>query len=241
MKELSRFLEMITYVAKFIPNLSSLTSNLRSLKKKDSLWNWLPQHKQEFEVLKQKLMEAPVLRYHDKNKQIILSVDSSKDGMGAVILQEDRPIAYASKSLTVTQQNYAQIEKELLAIVFGCQRFHQFLFGKEFLVETDHKPLEAIFRKPLDKCPLRLQRLRINLQNYSFEVRYKPGSQLYLADTLSRAHFDDKNINVIESAVEAQVDLINYVNVSPKKFEVIVEETSKDEEMKELARVIKDG
>ncbi|XP_024874017.1 uncharacterized protein K02A2.6-like [Temnothorax curvispinosus] len=223
-KELSRFLGMVT-----------------ALTKKDQLWSWLPLHRNEFEVLKQKLMEAPVLRYFDKDKQIVLSVDSSKDGMGAVILQENKPIAYASKSLTLNQQNYAQIEKELLAIVFGCQRFHQFLFGKEFIVETDHKPLEAIFEKPLDKCPLRLQRLRISLQNYSFVVKYKPGSQLYLADTLSRAHYNDENFDVIESAVEAQVDLINYVSITSKKFEIIREETSKDPELKELIKIIKEG
>ena len=87
------------------------------------------------------------MQYYDENLPVTLSVDSSKSGMGAVIIQNG-PIAYASKTLTTAQQNYAQIEKECLAIVFGCQRFKQYLFGKKVIVETDHKPLEHIFKKP---------------------------------------------------------------------------------------------
>ena len=121
--------------------------------------------------------------------------------MRAVILQNRAPIAYASKSLTECQQNYVQIKKELLAITFGCQKFYQYLYGKRFVVETDHKLLEMIFKKPLSKCPLSnaLQRLRITLQNYAIEIRYKPGKHLYFADALSRAHYNDKDCIINES------------------------------------------
>ena len=86
-----------------------------------------------------------------------LSVDASSKGFGAVLLQNDCPVAHASKSLTPSQENYAQIEKEILAIVFGCERFHDYLYWqRELTVESDHKPLEAILKKPIHQAPLNL-------------------------------------------------------------------------------------
>ncbi|XP_063923109.1 uncharacterized protein K02A2.6-like [Zophobas morio] len=240
-KELSRFLGMITYVAKFIPNLTQKTSNLRQLLRKDTHFDWNETHEQDFNSLKDILTSTPVLQFYDNKKEIVLSVDSSKDGLGAVILQDGSPIAYASKSLNETQQNYAQIEKETLAIAFGCQRFHQYLYGKSFVVESDHRPLETIFKKPLNKCPLRIQRLRITLQMYDLVVKYKSGAKLYFADTLSRTHYDDKNFEVIENNVELQVNFIKYAEISPEKFETLRNETAKDFELQILKEFIIDG
>ena len=113
---------------------------------------------------------------------------AQKACMGAVLLQDESPIAYASKSLTQCQQNYAQIEKELLAIVFGCTRFHDYIYGiPNVEVETDHKPLESILKKPLHQAPTRLQKMIMTLQRYSITVRYRPGKELTVADALSRA------------------------------------------------------
>lgn len=181
---LKKFLGMITYVSKFISNLAKQTHNLRQLTKQDVNFEWNDAHQKEFEHLKGLLTNSPVLHFYDKNKPIVLSVDSSKNGMGAVILQNDAPIAYASKSLTTTQQSYSQIEKETLAILFGCQRFYQYLYGTRFIVESDHKPLEAIFKKPFDKIPFRLQRLILSLQNFDFTVKYKSGKKLFFADSI---------------------------------------------------------
>lgn len=122
-------------------------------------------------------MCSPVLQFFDNNKPITLSVDSSKDGMGAVLLQTGALVAYASKSLNETQKQYAQREKETLAIAFSCQRFHQYLFGVQFTVESEHRPLEIIFKKPLDQCPLRIEGLKITLQSYDFAVKFKNGSK----------------------------------------------------------------
>lgn len=124
-KEVERFLGMITYLAKFVPKVSDISAALRELTKKDT-----------------------VLHY-----QVTLSVDASQTGLGAVLLQDGSPVGYASRALTNTEQGYAQIEKELLAIVFGCERFNQFVYGKEIYVESDHKPLEVITKKPLCKTP----------------------------------------------------------------------------------------
>ena len=96
--------------------------------------------------------ESPTLKYYDPELPTRISVDASKFGLGAVLLQKNgdiwAPVAYASRSLSKSEQNYAQIEKEALAILFGCERFHVYLYGKSFTVESDHKPLQPIFKKP---------------------------------------------------------------------------------------------
>ena len=97
-------------------------------------------------------------------------------------------MCYASRSLNSAERNYTQIEKELLAIVYGCTKFHQYVYGKKVKVQTDHKPLEALFKKPLFQlAPQRLQRMMLRLQHYDLQVEYEPGKNLLIADTPSRA------------------------------------------------------
>ena len=103
------------------------------------------------------------------------------------MMQNNQPVQYASRSLTQTEQNYAQIEKEMLAIVFGLERFERFVYGKHIEVESDHKPLEAIHKKSLLSAPKRLQRMLMRTQKFDYSVRYKKGAEMYIADTLSRA------------------------------------------------------
>ncbi|CAB3987536.1 Hypothetical predicted protein [Paramuricea clavata] len=119
-------------------------------------------------------------------------------------MQEQQPIAYASRALTSTQQRYAQIEKELLAVVCGCScnKFHQYIYGQTIKVETDHKPLEAVLRKPFHQTPLRLQRMLLQLQRYSMEVIYKPGKEMYLPDTLSRAYLNEEKEDLLDEELE---------------------------------------
>ena len=120
------------------------------------------------------------------DKPVRISVDASYKGMGAVLLQKDHPIAYASKALTNTQRNYAQTEKKMLAIIFGCTKFHEYIFGiPNVEIKTDHKPLKTILKKPLHQAPARLQKMIMAIQKYSIRVRYHPGKELIIADTLS--------------------------------------------------------
>lgn len=101
---------MITYVGKFIPSLSQVCAPLRKLIKKDVHWVWNKEQDDSFQELKNILISEPVLQYYDENKPIKLSVDASKDALGAVLLQNELPVAYASKAMTTTQKMYAQIE-----------------------------------------------------------------------------------------------------------------------------------
>ena len=159
---------MLTYISKFIPHFSQIASPLRALLEKDTAWQWHHEHEQSLQRLKELATCAPVLAYFKPDRPLKLSVDTSSKGLGAIILQDDHPIAYGSKSLTNTQQQYAQIEKEMLAVVFGCTRFHDYIYGvNNVTVESDHKPLETILKKLLCHAPLRLQKMIMTVQKYS--------------------------------------------------------------------------
>ena len=149
-----RVLGVANYLAKFTPKLSTVCEPLRRLLDKDSVFDWFPQHETAFSRIKELITQAPVLQYYDVNKEVSLEWDSSEVGLGAVIKQGGRPIAYASRALTKTERNYAQIEKECLAIVFAAERFEQCIIGKEKVkVFSDHKPLETILSKPIHTSP----------------------------------------------------------------------------------------
>ena len=109
---------------------------------------------------------------------MVLQCDASSKGLGCCVLQNSHPVAYASRALTTTECNYAQIEKELLAILFAMEKFELYVYGRFVTVESDHKPLEVITKKSLVNAPKWLQRMLLQLQKYDFEVIYKPGSQL---------------------------------------------------------------
>ena len=113
-------------------------------------------------------------------------MDSSKDGIGAVLLQDGRPVEYASRSLTASERNWAQIEKEALSVLYGLERFDQYTYGRKVTIHNDHKPLEAILKKPLAMAPKRLQDIMMRWNRYDFDFVYVKGSNLTIAETLSR-------------------------------------------------------
>ena len=185
-KELQEFLGVVTYTSPFIPNLSRITAPLRDLLKRDAEFEWTASHDIAFEETKAQICREVTLAYFEPNAESTVQVDASSRGLGAVLLQNGKPIAFASKSLSGCEQRYANIEREMLAVVFGCERFHTFVYGKHFTVESDHKPLEMIHLKNLAAAPQRLQRMLLRVQQYDFKLRYKPGKDMALADTMSR-------------------------------------------------------
>ena len=189
--------------------------------------------------MKAAIVAPPVLKFFYQKEPVCLSVDASSKGMGALLLQNDRPIVYVSKALTSCQQNYSQIEKEMLAIVHGCEHFHQYLYGQhEVIVESDHKPLEAILKKPIHQAPLRLQRMILRLKPYAIKVKYTPGSQLLIADALSRSQM---SAPMNDPAYEIEVNVLESGQISDTMFEKLVEETKKDAELQQLHTVVIDG
>ena len=130
-------------------------------------WKFGSPERDAYRKIKEALSTNPVLKYYNTNTPLLLSVDASTQGLGAAVIQDDGIVAYASRALTPTEQRYAQIEKEMLAVVFGCTRFHQLVYGKkDVTVESDHKPLENLHRKPLHAAPMKIQRMMLMLQPY---------------------------------------------------------------------------
>ncbi len=235
--------------------LSEVTAPLRVLIREDNEFVWEEAvHGQALGKVKDILSEAPVLRYFDNELPTVLQCDASEHGLGACLLQEGHPVVYASRSLTPTEVAYAQIEKEMLAIVFAMERFDRYVYGRKVLIESDHKPLESICKKGLPSAPKRLQRMLLRLQRYDFEVQYKRGAEMYLADTLSRASLPVKQqlqdhreqvLGVVErSPTERETESINMLQFLPVSDEMLVRiqrETDADQEMEVLKAIIKKG
>lgn len=237
-KELERFLGMTNYLSRFIPNYANRTEPFRCLLKKNSEFLWHEGYNKNVNALKNSIIKAPTLRFYNPNEPVILSVDASLHGLGACLLQSDRPIAFAARTLTSAETRWAQIEKEMLAIVFGCMKFHQYIYGHECVtVESDHKPLESIFKKPLNETPVRLQRMLLRLQKYNLNIKYIPGRFMYIADTLSRSPAGEECNDDTHSKVEIHVNtLYDNVNLEKDKLKLIKEQTALD---KALCGVIK--
>lgn len=187
--ELRSFLGMVNQLGKFVPNLAEKDKALRDLLSKKNMWYWGPEQQRAFTSLKQELASTPVLQLYDPNKELKISADALSYGLGSVLLQKCRetwvPVAYASRALTSTEQRYAQVEKEALALTWACERFSDFITGLHFELETDHKPL--VSSQALDSLPPRIQRFRMRLMRYRYAIRHVPGKSLTTADTLSRA------------------------------------------------------
>ena len=188
-KGVMRLLGMATFLAKFCPNFSEVTAKLRKLLSKTVEYRWdETTHGVAFQKLKDLLSSAPILRYYDVTLPVVIQCNASQSGLGAAILQDGRVVEYASRALSLTEKNsYAQIERELLSIVFSMNRFHSYVYGRKVVVETDHKPLISITKKSLTTAPKRLQRMLLQLQRYEMDVIYRPGTQMLVSDSLSRA------------------------------------------------------
>ena len=126
-QELQRFLGFVNYVGKFIPNLSQITLPLRNLLGKNSHWSWNHEHDAAIETIKYIITTNPTLQFFDINKQAQIQVDASSHALGACLMQDNRPICYASQSLKPSEIQYAQIEKVLLAIAYGCEKFNLYI------------------------------------------------------------------------------------------------------------------
>ncbi|KAL0879382.1 hypothetical protein ABMA27_003143 [Loxostege sticticalis] len=191
--QLQSFLGLVNYYRNFVPNASSVLSPLYDLLKKGCKWNWTQEHDLAFQTIKSLLTSEQTLAHFNPNAKIILTVDASPSGLGAILSQVDadgveRPISFASRT---AEKRYAQIQKEETAIIYGVRRFNQYLYGRSepFILRTDHKPLISIFG-PYNGIPEvsanRLQRYALFLSGYNYKIEYiRSGDNN--ADYLSRA------------------------------------------------------
>ena len=186
--EVRSFLGLLNFVGRFLPDMSTVSAPLRDLTKAKTPWKWTSVEQEAFEELKKRIAQHSTLAYFCASAETRLVVDASPVGLGAVLLQRRdgmfRPVEYASRSLTDVERRYSQTEREALAVVWGCERFHIYLYGIEFELVSDHKPLLSIY-SPKSKPPPRVERWALRLQPYKFRIAYIPGKE-NIADSLSR-------------------------------------------------------
>ena len=242
-----RLLGMATYLARFTPAFSDVVAPIRELLRRDIEFRWdEAKHGEAFNKLKHLLTSTPVLAYYDVRKEVTVQCDSSKAGLGCVLLQDGRPVEYASRALTPTEQSYAQIEKELLAIVFAMERLHTYVYGRHVTIETDHKPLITIVKKALTSAPKRLQRMLLRLQRYDFTLIFKPGTQVIIADTLSRAYPENSAVQTpftaeIAALVDAEQSSELQMIASAKTIQLLRDSAAEDETYQLLRQQIRHG
>ena len=232
--ELQEFLGLVTYLSPFIPGLSTLTTPLWELLKKDADFTWNCTYDTAFEQINEAIISDTTLRYFDPSLPVTIRVDASQVSLGAALLQNGKPIAFASKGLTETECQYANIEREMLAAVFGVERFHTYIYGWTFTIESDHKPLESISRKNLADTPAWLQCMMLCLQGYNFTIHYCPGKEMVIPDTLS--WFSP------QPGPDLPLDIaIHHAHIMPDCKEAFQQAFVNDPEMRALANLIITG
>ena len=223
-EDVHRFLGSIQYLTKFLPVLAEVETLLQELTRKEVIFHWDKPQADALQKLKDVCCKASVLAYYDVNKEVTIQCDASKEAVGAVLLQEGRPVAYASRKLRESEINWAPIEKEMLAIVFSTQKFREYILGKMTVDQTDHKPLETILHKPIVTAPLRLQAMMLKVSDYDLKVGYLPGKKQVLADTLSRASLN--KLQVDED--EIQVNVLERISISEPKYTELQQKTANE-------------
>ena len=240
--EVRSFLGLVNFSARFIENLATKSEPLRKLTKKSEKFVWGDDQQKAFDQLKTDLSKAETLAYFDPKAETRIIVDASPVGLGAVLTQmqngQKRVVHYASRSLSDVERRYSQTEKEALACVWACERFHLYVYGTEFVLETDHKPLEFIYSKR-SKPSARIERWVLRLQSYCFKVQYKPGKQ-NIADSLSRLvdKSDDKSENDADKYIHFVAENAIPGAMSGKEIE---EASASDAELCSLREFIKSG
>lgn len=187
-KQLKSYVGFVSYYRKFIPNFGKIARPLHDLLLKDVPFEWGAKQELAFCELREKLISEPLLQYPDYEKEFLLTTDASGTAIGAVLSQgeigKDLPIAYASRTLNKAEKRYSVSEAEMLACVWGVQYFRQYLYGRHFKIVTDHRPLCWAFK--MSNPSSRLTRWRLKLEEYQYQIVYKPGILNSNADALSR-------------------------------------------------------
>jgi len=192
--ELKSYLGLLTYYAKFLPNLSTVLAPLYKLLKRQEPWKWLAEQEKAFERSKELMMSSQLLVHFDPKLEIRLACDASAYGIGVVLSHKmpdgsEKPVGFASRTLTQTEKNYSQMEKEGLACIYGVKHFHSYLLGHKFVLQTDHEPLRTLFSSSKTVPPhasSRIQRWAWTLAAYEYVVVCRKTDQHANADAMSR-------------------------------------------------------
>ena len=243
---LKSYLGLLSYYSRFLPNMSSTLAPLYKLLKKKEPWCWSSTEREAFRDSKRLLLSSRVLVHFNPELSIVLACDASSHGVGAVLSHKmpdgtERPIGFASRTLTETEKRYSQLEKEGLACVFGVTRFHSYLFGHHFTLVTDHKPLTSLFgNRPISpQVSGRIQRWALKLQMYEYTLIFRSTAQHGNADALSRLPLPEPPSEVPLPA--ELVLLTEYLENSPVTAAQIKNWTLKNPQLAKVLHYIQEG
>lgn len=238
-QEVQSFLGLVQFYGKFCPNLATIANPLNNLTKKDSKFIWSKDCEKSFQNIKKEICSPQVLIHYDPDLPVTLATDASPVGLGAVLSHKmsdgtERPIAFASRTLTNTEKKYSQIDKEALAIVWAVKKFYLYLKGRRFTLITDHKPLVAIFgcKKGLPVlAATRLLHYALTLQSFQFDIIYRNTKEHGNADFLSRLPTHSEDLEVKDDVTLFQLQQIENL---PVTAEDLAKGTQADDELRPL-------
>lgn len=232
-QQLRSFLGLLNYYRKFLPNLASIIQPMNDLLQKGRTWVWSSKCAQAMKSAKQLLTTSNLLAHYDATAPLKMAADASQYGLGAVISHVlpdgvERPVAFASRSLSKSERNYSQIDKEALALVYGVKKFHSYLYGRKFTLVTDHQPLTSIFG-PKKGVPAvaaaRLQRWALLLSAYNCDIEFRPTAAHGNADALSRLPLPEGGV---ERPSESHLYNIHQLEMLPITSQTIKKATQRD-------------
>ena len=235
---LKSFLGMLSHVARFIPKLSEVVAPLRELCRNGVAWGWKQEHRKSFKRAVALVGASVPLAFFDPKEEIEIECDASKHSLGAALVQKNKPVYFASRTMSKTETRYAQIEKELLAVAYALKRFHYFICPRKVTVYTDHRPLTSIINKAMEDVPLRLQKMLMSIQRYNVELVFRPGKDMKFADALSRCPIEDNSERREE---EEEVRVIRTLPIRDATLEKVQSEATKDKQYQELLRQTREG
>lgn len=246
-QEVRQFLGMVTYYSRFIPDVSTITYPLRKLLWKNQKFCWTKECDKAFIKLKNEISSDRVLVPFNPELPVTLATDASPVGISAVlshsINEEEKPIAFASRSLTEAERNYSQLDREALAIIFGVSHFFDYLYGRHFVLITDNKPLSRIFHRKSSLPKMtsaRLLRYASYLTGFDYAVKFRKGLENQNADCLSRAPISQHHISadmfINDEVHQVCASAVFEISTDTLTADAIIQETEKDQELAEIKR-----
>ena len=223
------FLGLVNYLNRFSLHLAEISAPLREICRQDAEFELTESVRVAFSRTKEEISKNVTPPYFNPKSATTLQTDASKKGLGAVIVQDSRPVMFASRALTGVETKYKNLERECLAMIWGMEKFHYFLYGKQFTLETDQKPLVSIYKKHMVEISPGIQRLIMRrFPHQPFDIQYRRGKEIPLADALSRVTPTPVEEDGIQLPIVAVNLITSNIPVSSTEIELIHKETSKD-------------
>ena len=229
----------MNYFKCFIPNYSTKTFPLRQLLHKNTDFVWSADCNTAFDALKQALTSESCVGYFDEKKETTVYTDASPYGVSSILIQntpnknDHKIISYSSRALSETEQRYSQIERECLSIVYACEHNRLYLFGRKFVIFNDHKAIVTTLNNPNSKVPLRIERMTLRLQGFTFDLKHIKG-ECNISDYSSRHPFQATQ----DRKIEEYVNLVaNYSCPNALTLDEIKKETLKDPVLQAIAKL----